>query len=75
MSLMAAVADSIEPDAKALIGDGADDALVAAASIAISLKRLADAIHRDVGEGLPTFLDQLHGVLSDASHDHAQRMK
>lgn len=43
-------------------------------SIAISMKRIADALHRDEGDGLPTFLDQLHGVLSDASHDHAQRM-
>lgn len=41
---MAAVADEIEPDAKALIGDGADDALVAAASVAISLRRIADVL-------------------------------
>jgi hypothetical protein len=54
-------------------GFDSDEAL-ALVSIAISLKRIADALHRDPGAGLPTFLDQLHGVLSDASHDHAQRM-
>ena len=46
MTLMGAVADEIEPDAKALIGEGADDALVAAASIAISLRRIADGMAR-----------------------------
>jgi hypothetical protein len=44
VSHMAAVADEIEPDAKELIGDGASDELVAAASIAISLRRIADLL-------------------------------
>lgn len=48
MTIMGAVADEIEPDAKALIRDGADDLLVAAASIAISLRRIADTL---AGEG------------------------
>jgi hypothetical protein len=42
-------------------------------SIAISLKRIADLLG-----GIPdtgNFLTQLHGVLNDASHDHAQRMR
>jgi hypothetical protein len=40
---MAAVADEIETDAKEMIGD-APDMLVAAASIAISLRRIADLL-------------------------------
>jgi hypothetical protein len=42
--LMAAVADKIEKPAAELLGDGATDELVALASIAISLKTLADAV-------------------------------
>lgn len=44
-SVMAAVADEIEPDAVELIGQGSDE-LVALASIAISLRRLADQLAR-----------------------------
>lgn len=43
---MAAVADRIERDARRLIGVDCPDELVAAASIAISLRRLADATDR-----------------------------
>lgn len=42
-----------------------------ALSQAISLKRIADAL----SEGGSAFLAHLGGVLSDASHDHAQRMR
>jgi hypothetical protein len=43
-ALTDATADMIEPDAKAMIGDGASDDLVALVSIAISLRRVADRI-------------------------------
>ncbi len=44
---MAAVADQLEPAARDFIGDAPDE-MVAQASIAISLKRIADAV---TGEG------------------------
>jgi hypothetical protein len=67
-----AVLDMIEPDAKDMAGagDGASDQLVALASIAISLRRLADAM----GAESP-FLQSLAGTLDDASHNHQQRMR
>jgi hypothetical protein len=66
-----AVLDMIEPDAKAMAtgGDGASDQLVALASIAISLRRLADG---GSGEAL---ISSLGGMLDDASHNHQQRMR
>lgn len=42
----------------------------ATVSIAISLKRIADAM----GEGSP-FLSSLFGTLDDVSHNHQQRMR
>jgi type 1 glutamine amidotransferase len=62
---MAAVADQIEPAARDMIGDG-DEMLIAAASIAISTKRQADALEKIAGaltsgEGL----DGLHGTISN----------
>jgi hypothetical protein len=67
-----AVADMIEPDAKDMVGvDGASDELVALASIAISLRRIADALG---GDGGP-FVNNLYSALDNASHNHWQRMQ
>jgi hypothetical protein len=42
-------------------------------SIAISLKRIADGLGGTPESG--DFLTRLYGVLGDASHDHAHRMR
>ena len=49
---MAAVADQIEKPAVRLLADGASDELVALASIAITLKRLADT-HDGTAANIP----------------------
>jgi hypothetical protein len=60
------VSDALEPTAR----DHAPRDQEAMYSIAISLKRIADAL----GEESP-FLQGLRGHLEDASHNHQQRMR
>lgn len=60
----------MEPDAVDPLASGASDELTTLASIAISLKRIADACGTD-----SAFLVALGGTLEDASHNHQQRMR
>lgn len=65
------MADFLEPEAVKGVGTRHDTVLTA--SIAISLKRIADAV-ATTPEKLG-FVDHLAAVLDDASHNHWQRMQ
>lgn len=62
---MAAVADQIEPAARDFIGDAPDE-MVAQASMAISLKRIADAMTGVGGNFLTAPINSYGEAIGDA---------